>query len=359
MRELITTIQQWHEAGKKIALATVIRAEGSSPRPVGSKMIVTTQGEMVGSISGGCVENSVIEEALECLKDHKTRIQHYGIDNSNPWTVGLACGGQIDVFIEPLFDPQYPNGYTLSKLNTCINLLEKDASFFLCLIISPPMQGSRVILDNHKRIAGDENSIWSNLLSKTSLHKTENLEKPQIFEMQDENGTLVKVFIEPILPQPRLFIIGAVHIAVSLTIFAQMLEYKTILIDPRKAFLTRDRFPQADELVHSWPQDILPSMRISSRDCIVVLSHDEKIDVPALAEAIKSPAGYIGMLGSKRTIADRFQSLIKMGIPEKSFQRIHAPIGLNIGAVEPQEIAVSIIAEIIAKRKGLIDANKN
>jgi len=359
MREIISTIQKWQQAGKKMALATVLRAEGSSPRPVGSKMIVSEKGEMMGSISGGCVESSVIEEALVCLEDHKIRIQHYGIDNSNPWTVGLACGGQIDVFIEPLFDPQLPNGFSSEILTASINLLEKDTPFSLCLVLSPPMQGARAILQNNQCITGESNSEWVNRLCKA--HFTNDLAEthPQIVELEPVDDGTIKVFIEPIHPQPRMIIIGAVHIAVSLTMFANVLDYKTIIIDPRKAFLTRDRFPKADELVNRWPQDILPSMNISPRDCVIVLSHDEKIDVPALKEAITSSAGYIGMLGSKKTKAARFESLTNLGIPIDKLQKVHAPIGLNIGAVEPQEIAASIMAEIIASRRGLINGGND
>lgn len=334
-----------------MALATIIRKEGSSPRPVGSKMIVSEKGEMMGSISGGCVESSVIEIALICLEDHKTRIQHYGIDNSNPWTVGLACGGQIDVFIEPLLDPLHPKGFSSEILNTCINLNEKDVPFFLCLSVSPPMQGMRAILQNNQCISGDKNCEWANRLCATQNIKDLIEDHPQTIELEVADGNVVKIFIEPILPQPRMIIIGAVHIAASLTEFAKALDFKTIIIDPRKAFLTRDRFPQADELVNRWPQDILPEMNISARDSVIVLSHDEKIDVPALKDAIHSSAGYIGLLGSKKTKAARIESLSNLGIPTDGLQKVHAPIGLNIGAVEPQEIAASIIAEIIANRR--------
>ena len=359
MREIIPTIQQWQKAGKRMALATIIQAEGSSPRPVGSKMIVSEKGEMMGSISGGCVESGVVEEALVCIKDHKTRIQHYGIDNSNPWTVGLACGGQIDVFIEPLFDPSQPNGFSVEILTTCINLLEKDAPFCLCLAISPPMQGARAILQNNRCITGESNSEWVKRLRTTYYANKLAETHPKTIALGLIDGSVVKVFVEPIFPQPRMIIVGAVHIAVSLTEFAKALDFKTIIIDPRKAFLTHGRFPRADELVNSWPQDILPSMKISSRDCVIVLSHDEKIDVPALKEAITSSAGYIGMLGSKKTKAVRFQSLTELGILPARLQKIHAPIGLDIGAVEPQEIAASIIAEIIASRRDSFNAGKN
>ena len=359
MREIIPTIQQWQKAGKRMALATIIRAVGSSPRPVGSKMIVSEKGEMMGSISGGCVESSVIEEALVCLEDHKTRIQHYGIDNSNPWTVGLACGGQIDVFIEPLFDPSQTNGFSLGISKALGHLLEKDTPLLLCLVVSPPVPGVRAILHNNQCIKGEPNSEWVNRLCAALDENNLAVTHPQIVELELTDGSAVKVFIEPILPQPRMIIIGAVHIAVSLTEFAKTLDYKTIIIDPRKAFLTRDRFPQADELVNRWPQDILPGMNISPRDCIIVLSHDEKIDVPALKEAITSSAGYIGMLGSKKTKAARFHSLTTLGTPPARLQQVHAPIGLDIGAIEPQEIAASIIAEIIASRKDSINAGKN
>lgn len=342
-----------------MALATIIRAEGSSPRPVGSKIIVSEKGEMMGSISGGCVESSVIQEALVCLEDHKTRIQRFGIDNSNPWTVGLACGGQIDVFIEPLLDPLHPKGFSLEILTTCNKLIEKDMPFHFCLVISPIMQGTRAVLFNNKCILGETKCEWVNRLYATQNFKDLIKDHPQTIELELTDGSVVKVFIEPILPQPRIIIIGAVHIAVSLTEFSKALDYKTIIIDPRKAFLTRDRFPQADELVNRWPQDILPEMKISPRDCVIVLSHDEKIDVPALKDAINSSAGYIGLLGSKKTKAARFESLTNLGIPIDRLQKVHAPIGLNIGAAEPQEIAASIIAEIIASRRNSTNAGKN
>ncbi len=359
MREIIPTIQQWQKAGKRMALATIIRAEGSSPRPVGSKMIVSEKGEMMGSISGGCVESNVIEEALVCIEDHKTRFQHYGIDDSNPWTVGLACGGQIDVFIEPLFNPSQPRSFSLEILKTLVRLFEKVTPFLFCLVVSPPIPGVRAILHNNRCITGESNRKWVNRLCAALNENEMAVTHPQIVGLELTDGSAVNVFIEPIFPQPRMIIIGAVHIAVSLTEFAKTLDYKTIIIDPRKAFLTRDRFPQADELVNRWPQDILPGMNISPRDCVIVLSHDEKIDVPALKDAINSSAGYIGMLGSKKTKAARFQSLTDLGIPPARLQLVHAPIGLVIGAVEPQEIAASIIAEIIASRRGSINAGKN
>lgn len=357
MREIIATIQQWREAGKKMALATIIKTEGSSPQPLGSKMIISDKGEMMGSISGGCVESSVVEQAQVCLRDHKTRIQHYGIDNSNPWTVGLACGGQIDIFIEPLLDPRLPNGFSLELTKACSCLLKKDLPFFLCLAVSPPMQGERAILQGNQVISGGMNKQWFTRLCAFHPFIDITMDHPRMIEMGFEENTSIKVFVEPILPQPRMIIIGAVHIAVSLTMFAKALDFKTIIIDPRRAFLTRDRFPLANELVNRWPQDILPTMKITPRDCVIILSHDEKIDLPALKEAITSSAGYIGLLGSKKTKDERLQALIEQGVAPIKLQMVHAPIGMNIGAVKPQEIAVSIIAEIIASRKGQQDAS--
>jgi xanthine dehydrogenase accessory factor len=340
MHELISTIQTWLESGKSIAMATVIRVEGSSPRPVGSKLIVSDQGEMEGSVSGGCVESSVVEEALDCLKDGNPRLLHYGIENSNAWSVGLACGGKIDVFIEPLFHPANSNGFSLELFQKFKELIQADQDFAIALIISKINQGQRGLLLADKWIIGNSSMIWSNLLPKDIL---EGMIGPRIIDLKPESGLETSIFIEPIFPRKRLIIVGAVHIAVSLVMFANNLGYKTIIIDPRTAFLTPERFPLADELIPKWPQDVLPTLNLTSRDCIVILSHDEKIDVPAIFETLKTPIGYIGMLGSKKTRDERFNSLKKLGSSEKDFKRIHAPIGLDINAVDPMEIAVSII----------------
>jgi len=351
MRELIPTIQNWLVSGKGIALATVIKVEGSSPRPVGAKLIVSSKGDLLGSVSGGCVESSVVEEAQQCLQSGKPNLLHYGIDNSSPWSVGLACGGKIDVFIEPLFNLSFQSGFTHSMFEKLIELIQKNQPFVLATITTGTFQGRKGLFSADNWIVDDSTGTWSNSFSKRELIDLVEKGKPRLVEIQLDASQSYKAFLEPVLPQARMVIIGAVHIAAALVTFAHELGFRTIVIDPRSAFLTRERFPQADELIHAWPQDILPKMNLVSSDCISVLSHDEKIDGPALFASLKTSIGYIGLLGSLKTRDERFVALKGEGITGKELERIHAPIGLNLGAVEPEEIALSIIAEIVAERR--------
>ncbi len=351
MRELIPTIQNWLASGKGIALATVIKVEGSSPRPVGAKLIVSSQGELLGSVSGGCVESSVIEEALQCLRSGKSNLLHFGIDSSSPWSVGLACGGKIEVYIEPLFNSTLQSGFNRSMFEKIIEVLQKNQPFILATIITGNLQGTKGLFSADKWVVDDSFNTWSNNFPIGDMTKLIEDGKPRLVDNEIESSQPSKAFLEPVLPQARMVIIGAVHIAAALVIFAHELGYKTIVIDPRSAFLTRERFPQADELINTWPQEILPKLNLVYSDCISVLSHDEKIDVPALYESLKSPVRYIGVLGSMKTRNERFNALKGEGITDQELERIHAPIGLNIGALEPEEIALSIIAEIIAERR--------
>lgn len=352
MREIIPIIQSWLKSGKKMAMVTVVSVEGSSPRPTGSKMIISDRNEMEGSVSGGCVETSVIVEALAAIKDGKTRLLYYGIDDSNPWSVGLACGGRIEVFVEPLFDERIKDGFSLDLFQKCVELINQEESFVLSLAISGNNQGMRGLIVHSKWVVGNSTNIWSNLATSTQHSSISNRTDARIIDFSKGKESKNLVFIDPILPQAKMIIVGAVHIAVSLTKFAKNLGFKTFVIDPRKAFLTMDRFPDADQLIQKWPEETISAFKITSRDCIIVLSHDDKIDIPAMAAALKSNAGYIGMLGSKKTKAERFESLEKMGFKSSDFQNVHAPIGMNIKAVTPEEIAISIMAEIIANSRG-------
>jgi xanthine dehydrogenase accessory factor len=351
MRDLIPAIQTWLAAGKRIALATVIKVEGSSPRPVGAKLIVSSQGEFFGSVSGGCVESSVVETALQCLQSGNPSLLHFGIDNSSPWSVGLACGGNIDVYVEPLFNSNLPGGLTLSLFDKLINLLQSNQPLVLTTITSGKHQGGKGIFSEKGWVEEESAEIWSKNFPFGEMINFLKEGVSRIIDIDLEKSKPSKVFLEPILPQARMVIVGAVHIAASLVVFAHELGFKTIVVDPRSAFLTRDRFPLADELIHSWPQEIFPKLNLVFSDCIAILSHDEKIDIPALFESLKSPAGYIGILGSITTRNERFSALKEKGIKQLELDRLHAPIGLNIGAIAPEEIALSIITEIVAERR--------
>lgn len=350
MRELVASIQLWLSQGKQIALATVVETQGSSPRPSGAKMLVSSNSEMVGSVSGGCVENAVVEEALQCIHTGKPRLLEYGIDNSSPWSVGLACGGQIKVFIEPIFPTALPDGFNFIFFSKLIELINAEKPFLIATVISGNKAGEKGLFSSQTWVWGDPERIWIKeidpLIKQLLTDENSNTRIAEI-----DNPAAKIVFLDKILPPPRLVIVGAVHIAASLVNIAHELGYQTIVIDPRSTYLTRERFPTANDLIHAWPQEALEKINLNHMDCFVTLSHDQKIDVPALLCALKSGVGYIGLLGSKKTQAERFDALRAEGISNHLLERIHSPVGLNIGAISPEEIALAIMAEIISIRR--------
>lgn len=344
MRELLSIIENWFSDNKKIALATVVKVYGSAPRGLGAKMVVNNDGLMAGSVSGGCVEGAVITESLDVIKKQKSRLVKYGISDDQAFQIGLACGGNIEVFIEPLSQ----DDFFLIKQSIADHKLFAKIS-----VINGDDCGDHFFQFSDGKQFGKLKSV--------SLQKTVEEILVISFQNQQNHRVLLKnenqkneVFLDIFPPPPRLIIIGAVHIAIPLVQFAIPLGFQTIVVDPRKAFSNRERFPHVDELVQRWPQDFLPEMRLDEGSYLVALSHDDKLDVPALAEACKSSTHYIGSLGSKNTFENHKRDLRELGIAEADIQRIHSPIGLNIGASGPEEIALSIIAEIVAVRNGII-----
>jgi len=351
MREFITLLKEWINQGKEAALATVVNVNGSSPRPLGAKMIVSSDSEMHGSVSGGCVETSVLEQALNCIQHGKPELLHFGIPEEVPWSVGLACGGEIDVLVEPLFHPNCPNSFNRELFNKIADLIQHEQPCVLASIISQNHLAEKELFDSGGKRIQIAKTDWGHLLNPFVIISLVDQGQCQHETLQIEEDSKITLFLEPLLPPPRLVIIGAVHIAAALVNYARELGYKTIVIDPRRTFLTPQRFPLADELIHSWPQECLPELHLRKQDCIAVLSHNEKIDLPALQHALSTSSKYIGLLGSLKTREERFKALREMGIAEPQLARIHAPIGLNIKAKTPEEIALSIMAEIIACRR--------
>ncbi len=351
MRELIPTIQSWLAQGKQMALATVVEVQGSSPRPQGAKMLVSSTSEMIGSVSGGCVESAVVDQALQCIKEGLPRLIEYGIDNSSPWSVGLACGGRIKVFIEPIFPDKLPHRFDFIFFSRLIELINSQKTFLIASVISGLKAGEKALCSQDAWILGNPEEGWGKEIN-TYTAKVMQSDSADTMFLRTHNSAASEIFLEKVSSPARLVVVGAVHIAASLITFARELEFRTIVIDPRSAFLTRDRFPTADDLIHAWPQETLPSINLRQSDCLVVLSHDEKIDVPALKSALASNVGYIGLLGSLKTRQSRFDALTAEGVATQALERIHAPVGLELGASTPSEIALAIMAEIIAcKRK--------
>jgi xanthine dehydrogenase accessory factor len=343
MRELLTIVENWFSENKQIALATVVKVYGSAPRGLGAKMVVNNDGLMAGSVSGGCVEGAVITESLEVIKRQQPRLVKYGISDDQAFEIGLACGGNIEVFIEPLMHDDF-----LRIKQAIID----HKMFAKITVINGEDCGDHFYQFGDGNQFGKLKSAWlQGALEEVLVTRFQDQQNHRLLLDHEEQKT--EVFLDIFPPPPRLIIIGAVHIAIPLVEFAKPLGFRTIVVDPRKAFSNRERFPFVDELAQRWPQDYLPEIGLDEGCYLVALSHDDKLDVPALAEALNTRTHYIGALGSKSTFENHKRDLRELGILEADIQRIHSPIGLNIGASGPEEIALSIMAEIIAVRNGL------
>jgi xanthine dehydrogenase accessory factor len=320
----------WLKEGKEVAIATVINTWGSSPRPVGSQLIIDNTGAFLGSVSGGCIEGSVIGEALATISDGENRLLKFGVSNEQAWEVGLACGGDVRILVERVKEIETLNKLINGKpIASVTNLRTGDRCYVTEKKQNNTVNLTRVMIDNaHSALKHDRSKIY-----------------------QDKGDEIfIQVFNKPL----RCLIIGAVHISQALVPMAQIAGFNVTVIDPRGAFATPQRFSNV-KIIEEWPDDALKNLNIDSRTSILTLTHDPKLDDPALEIALSTNAFYIGSLGSRRTHASRLDRLALSGFNEKDFLRIHAPIGLDVGATSPEEIAVSILAEMIAVKHGKSD----
>jgi len=334
MRDILPDIDRWREDDKSIALATVVQTWGSSPRRVGSKMALTRDGKITGSVSGGCVENAVFEAGLEVLKTNHPHLLHFGVADETAWDVGLACGGSIDVFVKPL-DIHF---FEVLRSRT----LDADPAVLVTVIRGPQSLLGREILVREDRVLGTLGNLWHEKVLEIAMETLSQGTSRRVTLNES-----VEVFLEVILPPSTLIVVGGVHIAIALTSLAKTLGYQTIVIDPRRAWSNEQRFPDVDQLIQAWPQEAFQQVKLTRSTAIAMLTHDPKLDDPALNIALNSPAFYVGALGSKSTQAKRRERLLNDGMSESQLSRLHAPIGLDIGAQTPEEIALAIMAEIV------------
>lgn len=309
----------WHRAGQGAALATVIETWGSAPRQAGSQLAISGTGEMLGSVSGGCVEGAVITEALDALQDRKSRLLTFGVSDETAFAAGLACGGTIRVLVEPVGE----GAEALSEAMLAEIAAARAAARAIAVAVTPASWERRLLRP------GEDAAADARFRSDRSG--------------MEEDGRFIAVHNPPL----RLIVVGAVHIAQPLLAIARSCGYAPTLIDPRAAFGSAERFP-GETILDDWPDEALDKLRPDARTAIVTLTHDPKLDDPAIRAALASPAFYLGCLGSSRTHAKRVERLRAAGFPEATIARIHAPVGLDIGAKTPAEIAVSILAEITA-----------
>jgi xanthine dehydrogenase accessory factor len=317
MRDILPTLARWQAAGRRVAIATVVERRGSAPRDPGASLALSDRGEIAGSVTGGCVEPSVLREAEEVLGGGPARLKEYGITDDAAFEVGLSCGGTVGILIAELDTALVP---------ALAEAVQADRPVALTLVASGPAIGGQRL---HDAAGGPVGRL---------LESGESA-------LADVDGETV--FVHALNPRPAMYIFGAIDHASALASVGKLLGYRVTVCDARAAFVTRERFPAADELVVEWPDRFLERAPVDATTVICVLTHDEKFDVPALVAALETPAVYIGAMGSKLTTAEREQRLRDAGVGDAGIARIHAPIGIAIGARSPEEVAVAIGAQIV------------
>jgi xanthine dehydrogenase accessory factor len=305
VRDILDSLAAWGEEGLQAAWAIVVETERSTPREPGAALAVNERGDIAGSVTGGCVEPAVYEEARAVLAGEAARLVEYGIEDETAFEVGLPCGGTVRILVGPV------DFEVVGELREAL-AAERPVE------LEVGVSGAHVVAAGQRtepELAGD-------------------------------------VFHLPLLPRPRMYVFGAVAHAAALAEAGRMLGYRVTVSDARSRFVTPERIPLADELVVGWPDEVLRDAPVDERTAICVLTHDRKLDVPALRAALASPAGYIGAMGSRRTTEARAAALREEGVGEEELARIRAPIGLDIGSRTPAEVAVAVAAEIVSVRRG-------
>ena len=336
MRDVLGAIDQWRAAGQPVAVATVVQTWGSSPRQPGAKMALTPAGDLAGSVSGGCVEGAVFEAGVEALAQGRAHLLHFGVADETAWEVGLACGGSIDVFVQAL-EPGF--------LAAARAALDTGRPLAIATLVKTANG------DLGQALVADETSVlWTNAGPAERL-QLEQAARRALAASQSRRvdlGAETEAFVQVLLPPPTLVAVGGVHITIALTALAKTLGYRTIVIDPRQAFGSEARFPHVDQLIQAWPDEALVQVALTGSTAVALLTHDPKLDDPGLKVALPSSAFYVGALGSRTTQARRRQRLLEDGVSPADLDRLHGPIGLPLNARTPEEIALSIMAEIVA-----------
>ncbi len=363
MRDVMPALKRWWEASTPVGMGTVVATWRSAPRQAGAAMLVGPDGEAVGSVSGGCVEGAVYELATAVTADGVPVLQRYGVSDEDAFAVGLTCGGIIDVFVERVDRASFP------QLGDVIADVEAGRPVAVCTLIEhpdPTRVGARLVVRapaGEAATAGTSGTMGSarfdhavadDALGLLESGRTETLVYGPDGERRGEGA---RVFVSSFAPRPRMIVFGAIDFASALAKMGSFLGYRVTVCDARPVFATHSRFPDADEVVVSWPHEYLAAQAdeglIDSRTVIAVLTHDPKFDVPVLEVALRLPnVAYIGAMGSRRTSDDRVARLREAGLTDAELSRLSAPIGLDLGARTPEETAVSIAAEIISLRWG-------
>ncbi|MYR34426.1 XshC-Cox1 family protein [Nocardiopsis alba] len=356
MRDVRATVADLYASGETFAVATVIDTYKSAPRAAGASMLVRSSGEVVGSVSGGCVEGAVYEEALEVIRTGVPVRRTYGVSDEDAFSVGLTCGGTLHLFVEPIGRGTYRG------LDAVLDSIEEHRPVAVATIVSDPSDAGRV---------GRRRLVWPDSAEGDLGEGGERLSAALDDDVRgmlaqgitgllhygvdgQRRGDELEVFVESFAPAPRMLVFGAIDFAAAVADLGTYLGYRVTVCDARPVFATARRFPTAEEVVVKWPHVFLDEIadEIDRRTVICVLTHDPKFDVPVLKRALGTEAGYIGAMGSRRTHDDRMERLREAGVSEEALARLHSPIGLDLGARTPEETAVSIVAEMVGSRWG-------
>jgi len=355
MKELLPTLEAWRAEGADVGRAVVVRTFGSAPRPEGAVLLLTTDGRIAGSVSGGCVEGAAAEEIDQARSTGRARVIRYGISDKQAWDVGLACGGTIDVLVQPFVPDVVADaavGSTRDRGAAVVTPLPTDA---------PPAefgfhQPGPGAAPEPPLVVGDDGTLDGSLGSPELDAALVDAALEALNRGASRTVVLGgrSLFIEAFPVRPRLVVVGAVQAAMSLVRFARELGYATVVVDGRAAFATEERFPAdlVDRLVVGWPDEVADEIGLGPNDAVAVLTHDVKFDEPAIVEALRRGCRYVGAVGSRKTQADRRARLIEAGVGEEELARLRGPIGLDLGGRAPAETALAIMAEIVATRYG-------
>jgi xanthine dehydrogenase accessory factor len=351
VRDILDPITKWWDANETFGLATVVATFSSAPREPGASMAVSASGEVVGSVSGGCVEGAVYELAGDVIASGQPVLRRYGISDNDAFAVGLTCGGIIDIFVEPASQERFR---ALGEIAEAVGAGTPVA--VATIIEGPGEMGSRRIIWEGERSDGtlgagdrldqavDDDARGMLAQGLTGVRRY----GPDGERRRDE----LAVFVQSFAPPPRMLVFGAIDFAAAVAKAGKFLGYRVTVCDARPVFATASRFPDADEVITDWPHRYLSGTSTDERTVICVLTHDPKFDVPLLEVALRRPAAYIGAMGSRRTHEDRLARLREAGVTEAELSRLRSPIGLDLGARTPEETAVAIAAELIQLRWG-------
>ena len=350
MRELLETIKAWQGEGTALGRAVVVRTFGSAPRPEGATLVITADGRLAGSVSGGCVEGAAFEEIQAARAAGVSRVIRYGISDEQAWDVGLACGGTIDVLVEPYLRPE---------------VVEAAGGNAGSVVVIPlPADAPQAAFGPHAPGPGEPPGGSLLVTADGELSGTSGLPEADDAIVRAARQLLLRggsatitaagrqFFMEGYPAAPRLVMVGAVQVAMSLVRIARELGYETVVVDGRASFATPARFPDVDRLVVGWPDEVADEIGLGPADAVAVLTHDVKFDEPAIIEGLRRGCRYVGAVGSRKTQADRRARLRAAGVTDAELARLRGPIGLDLGGRAPAETALAIMAEVVAERYG-------